>query len=33
MPSGANKSGEGDWVLVLEAQTGVADTRFGLPRS
>jgi hypothetical protein len=21
MPSGANKSGEGDWVLVLEAQT------------
>ena len=27
-PSGANKSGEGDWVLVLEAQTGVADTRF-----
>ena len=29
----ANKSGEGDWVLVLEAQTGVADTRFGLPRS
>jgi hypothetical protein len=23
-PSGANKSGEGDWVLVLKAQTGVA---------
>jgi hypothetical protein len=25
-PSVANKSGEGDWVLVLEAQTGVANT-------
>lgn len=26
-PSGANKSGEGDWVLVLEAQTVVANSR------
>jgi hypothetical protein len=33
IPSVANKSGEGDWVLVLEAQTGVANTCFGLPRS